>query len=73
MNVEHSIGHINRFTYNITFQLLQGEQFAFEDFSLTRADTGAIGGGLRKLESKISRKLNQFNQKQFKGRAFPTL
>ncbi len=73
MNVEHAIGHINRFTYNITFQLLQGEQFAFEDFSLTRLDIGFVGEGLRKLESKINRKLNQFNQKQFKGRALPTL
>ena len=49
LTVEHSTGHINQFTYTIQFQLLFGEQFAIEDFSITRDETGVVARTLQSL------------------------
>ena len=59
LTVDHNTAHINYFTYTITFQLLFGEQFAIEDFSITRDETGIVAEQLERLEKNINQPLNQ--------------
>lgn len=58
LTIEHSTSHINQFNYTIQFQLLQGEKFGIEDFSLTGKETGIIGTQLRAAENFVNEKLN---------------
>lgn len=58
LQVDNNTQHLNRFSYSITFQLLQGEAFAIEDFALTRNEEGAVGRALKKVEDFINEKLN---------------
>lgn len=59
MQIDHSTEHINRFNYTITMQLLFGEKFAPEDFSLQGNETGIVGRELRRLESFINEPINK--------------
>lgn len=59
--VDHNVQHVNRYSYTITFQLLQGEQFAIEDFSLTRKEEGFVSKTLKKLEDSINKRLGTTN------------
>ena len=59
LTVDHNVAHLNQFTYTITFQLLFGEQFAIEDFSLTRDEEGVVARTLGKLESFLNEPLNK--------------
>lgn len=59
LTIDHSTTHINQFTYTITFQLLFGEKFAVEDFSLTRDETGIVAENLQRLEKYINEPLNK--------------
>lgn len=59
LQVDHDISHINTFNYTIQFQLLFGEKFAIEDFSITGDDTGIVGTAIRKLENVINEPLNK--------------
>lgn len=59
LDVEHNTQHINQFNYNITFQLLFGEKFAIEDFSLTGNEQGVVGRTLNDLENFINQPLNR--------------
>lgn len=58
LSIEHSTGHINQFNYTIQFQLLHGERFGIEDFSLTGDETGLIGSQIRRAENFINEKLS---------------
>jgi hypothetical protein len=58
ITVEASTSHPNEFTYTITFQLLQGQQFSLEDFSLKANQAGAVQNALNKLASVINAPLN---------------
>lgn len=62
LTVDHNTGHVNRFNYTITFQLLHGEKFAIEDFTLRERSLGSkvegfiqdyINEPITKLESKL--------------------
>ena len=56
---DHNIlNHPNRFSYSITFQLLQGEEFAVEDFSLTREEQGIAGRAVQAVEQFINKQIN---------------
>jgi hypothetical protein len=61
LQVDHNTQHLNRYSYSITFQLLQGEKFAVEDFSLTGNEEGAVSKGLKKLEDYINKRLGTAN------------
>lgn len=61
ITVEASTNHPNEFTYNITFQLLQGQEFAIEDFSLNAKNSGRIQNALNKLSSVINKPLNSLS------------
>lgn len=58
IQVDHNVNHVNRFSYTITFQLLQGEKFAIEDFALTRKEEGLVSSALKKVEDFINKQLN---------------
>lgn len=59
LQVDHNImGHPNRFSYTITFQLLFGEKFAIEDFSLTRSSSGFLNGVINKAEDFINKQID---------------
>ncbi len=58
LTVDHNIGHPNRFSYSITFQLLFGERFAIEDFSLTRQEEGVVSRALKSVEDFINEQIN---------------
>jgi len=57
MTVEHSTTHINRFNYVIPIQLLQGQQFAIEDLSITPANQGIIEGAVNSAATFLNKKL----------------
>lgn len=58
ISVEASTTHLNEFTYSLTFQLLQGEKFGFEDFSLKSNEKGVVATALAKLEGIINQPLS---------------
>jgi hypothetical protein len=57
LTVEHSTSHINRFNYTLAIQLLQGQQFAIEDMSITQNNQGFIEGGINSAVNLINQKL----------------
>jgi hypothetical protein len=59
MEIDHSTSHPNQFNYTITFQLLFGEKFAIEDFSLTGNEKGIVGRTLEQVENFINEPLNK--------------
>lgn len=61
VQVDHSTQHLNRFSYTIVFQLLQGEKFAIEDFSLTDNETGIVSDTINRLENTINKRLGLNN------------
>ena len=64
INVDHNTSHPERFNYAITFQLLQGEQFSIEDFTIKERTLGdldkVIQEYLNKPIAKFESKMNKF-------------
>lgn len=63
LDVEASTTHLNEFTYTINFQLLQGQEFAIEDFSITTNNNGLVQGAIGQLQNILNIPLNQANAK----------
>ena len=65
LTVDHNTGHPNRFNYTITFQLLQGEKFAIEDFTLnqTRSVGGTVERVIKKVQDFINAPIAKFENK----------
>lgn len=61
IQIDANVQHLNRFSYSITFQLLQGERFAVEDFSLTGKEEGIVSKNLKKVEDYINKRLGTTN------------
>jgi len=59
LDVEASTGHLNEFTYTINFQLLFGQQFAIEDFSISTTNNGLVQGAIGRLQSILNIPLNK--------------
>lgn len=58
LDVGHSLDAHLRFPYTITFQLLQGERFNIQDFSLSTV--GAISNALAPLTNVINEPISRF-------------
>jgi hypothetical protein len=54
MTVEAAVGHLGYFNYTIQFQLLFGQQFAIEDFSLTGNEVGPVEAAINRVASIIN-------------------
>jgi len=54
MTITSSSDYIYRFKYSITFQLLQGESFAVEDFALKKTNEDALIPNLKKAWEQIA-------------------
>jgi hypothetical protein len=63
LDVESSTSHLNEFTYTINFQLLTGQEFAIEDFSISTTNNGLIQGAIGRLQNILNIPLNQANAK----------
>jgi hypothetical protein len=59
LDVEASTSHLNEFTYTINFQLLFGQQFAIEDFSISTINNGLIEGAIGRLQNILNIPLNK--------------
>lgn len=62
LDVEASTSHLNEFNYTINFQLLFGQQFAIEDFSLSTTNNGVVEAAIGRLENILNIPLNKANQ-----------
>jgi hypothetical protein len=68
VNFDHNTSHPERFNYTITFQLLQGEQFAIEDFTIKERSLGTrvekfIQENLNKPIAKFENNMDRFFKK----------
>lgn len=63
MDVESSTSHLNEFTYTINFQLLTGQSFAIEDFSISTINNGVVQSAIGRLQTILNIPLNQANAK----------
>jgi hypothetical protein len=63
LDVEASTSHLNEFTYQLNFQLLTGQQFAIEDFSISTTNNGLVLGAIANLQKVLNIPLNQANAK----------
>lgn len=63
LDVEASTGHLNEFTYTLNFQLLTGQEFAIEDFSISTTNNGLVLGAIGRLQTILNIPLNQANAK----------
>lgn len=61
LDVEASTSHLNEFTYTINFQLLFGQQFAIEDFSISTTNNGVVLGAIGRLATVLNIPLNKAN------------
>src|SRR5579864_8253338 len=59
LDVEASTTHLNEFTYTLNFQLLFGQQFAIEDFSVSTTNNGVIESAIGRLETILNIPLNK--------------
>jgi len=59
LDVEASTSHLNEFTYTLNFQLLQGQQFAIEDFSISTTNNGLVLGAIANLQNTLNIPLNK--------------
>src|SRR6267142_6251059 len=59
LDVEASTSHLNEFTYTINFQLLFGQQFAIEDFSISTTNNGVVLGAIGRLATVLNIPLNK--------------
>jgi hypothetical protein len=59
LDVEASTSHLNEFTYTINFQLLFGQQFAIEDFSISTTNNGVVEGAIGRLQNILNIPLNK--------------
>jgi len=62
LTIEHSTSHINEFTYSITFQLLFGEKFAVEDFSIKSDEKEVVRGAIGEISKFINEKIKGFER-----------
>lgn len=62
LDVEASTTHLNEYTYTLNFQLLFGQQFAIEDFSISTTNNGLIEGAIGRLETVLNIPLNKASQ-----------
>ena len=62
LDVEASTQHLGEFTYTINFQLLFGQQFAIEDFSISTTNNGVIEAAIGRLETVLNIPLNKASQ-----------
>lgn len=63
LDVEASTSHLNEYTYTLNFQLLTGQSFAVEDFSISTANNGIVLGAIGRLQNILNIPLNQANAK----------
>jgi hypothetical protein len=63
LDVEASTSHLNEFTYTLNFQLLTGQEFAIEDFSISATNNGLVQGAIGRLQTILNIPLNQANAK----------
>jgi hypothetical protein len=61
LDVEASTSHLNEFTYTLNFQLLFGQEFAIEDFSLSTTNNGLVLGAIAHLQNQLNIPLNKAN------------
>lgn len=59
LDVEASTSHLGEYTYTLNFQLLFGQQFAIEDFSLTTTNNGVVLGAIGRLATVLNIPLNK--------------
>ena len=59
LDIESSTSHLNEFTYTINFQLLFGQEFAVEDFSISTTNNGLIEGAIGRLQTILNIPLNK--------------
>lgn len=59
LDVEASTQHLNEFTYTLNFQLLFGQQFAIEDFSISTTNNGLVQGAIGRLQNILNIPLNK--------------
>ncbi len=59
LDVEASTSHLGEYTYTINFQLLFGQQFAIEDFSISTTNDGAVLGAIGRLATVLNIPLNK--------------
>jgi len=59
LDVESSTSHLNEFTYTINFQLLFGQEFAVEDFSISTTNNGLVEGAIGRLQTILNIPLNK--------------
>jgi hypothetical protein len=59
LDVEASTTHLNEFTYTLNFQLLFGEEFAIEDFSISTTNNGLVLGAIGRLATILNIPLNK--------------
>ena len=60
LTVEHSTSHINEFVYTLQFQLLFGERFNIEDFSLTGQEAGIVSNTIHNLATFLNEPIRGF-------------
>lgn len=63
LDVENSTTHLNEYTYTINFQLLFGQQFAVEDFSISTTNNGVVESAIGNLQNILNIPLNQASAK----------
>lgn len=63
LDVEASTSHLNEFTYTLNFQLLTGQSFGIEDFSISTQNNGVVLGAIGRLQNILNIPLNQANAK----------
>lgn len=65
LTIDHNTGHPNRFNYTITYQLLQGEKFAIEDFAISQSINlgGDVERALKKIQDFINEPIAKFENK----------
>lgn len=59
LDVESSTTHLGEYTYTVNFQLLFGQQFAIEDFSLSTTNNGLVLGAIGRLATVLNIPLNK--------------
>src|ERR1035437_6613017 len=59
LDVEASTTHLNEFTSTLNFQLLFGEEFSIEDFSISTTNNGLVLGAIGRLATILNIPLNK--------------
>src|SRR5690349_19436930 len=59
LDVEASTSHLGEFTYTLNFQLLFGQEFAIEDFSISTTNNGLVQSAIGRLQTILNIPLNK--------------